>query len=100
MPKAGLEPACLAAPPPQDGVSANSTTSAILELASMRTLNPSMGAIDCRLGLTLPLLRLFGGRLGGSRILLVLLRGRSGRWSGLGLLRRGAASDHGGAAGP
>ena len=28
MPKAGLEPACLAAPPPQDGVSANSTTSA------------------------------------------------------------------------
>src|SRR5688572_32650318 len=31
MPKAGLEPACLAAPPPQDGVSANSTTSAIWE---------------------------------------------------------------------
>ena len=29
MPKAGLEPACLAAPPPQDGVSANSTTSAV-----------------------------------------------------------------------
>ena len=29
MPKAGLEPARLAAPPPQDGVSANSTTSAI-----------------------------------------------------------------------
>ena len=28
VPKAGLEPACLAAPPPQDGVSANSTTSA------------------------------------------------------------------------
>src|SRR5438093_12084539 len=28
MPKAGLEPARLAAPPPQDGVSANSTTSA------------------------------------------------------------------------
>src|SRR5512146_2100310 len=26
--KAGLEPACLSAPPPQDGVSANSTTSA------------------------------------------------------------------------
>src|SRR6266850_763605 len=32
MPKAGLEPACLAAPPPQDGVSANSTTSAVLSL--------------------------------------------------------------------
>jgi hypothetical protein len=30
MPKAGLEPARLAAPPPQDGVSANSTTSARL----------------------------------------------------------------------
>ena len=28
MPKAGFEPAHLAAPPPQDGVSANSTTSA------------------------------------------------------------------------
>ena len=28
MPKAGFEPARLAAPPPQDGVSANSTTSA------------------------------------------------------------------------
>src|SRR2546428_135208 len=28
VPKAGLEPARLAAPPPQDGVSANSTTSA------------------------------------------------------------------------
>jgi hypothetical protein len=38
MPKAGLEPARLAAPPPQDGVSANSTTSArfyiFLELTS------------------------------------------------------------------
>src|SRR4029453_1388358 len=32
MPKAGLEPACLAAPPPQDGVSANSTTSAVRTL--------------------------------------------------------------------
>ena len=29
MPKAGFEPAHLAAPPPQDGVSANSTTSAL-----------------------------------------------------------------------
>jgi hypothetical protein len=35
MPKAGLEPACLAAPPPQDGVSANSTTSAFLSLPFM-----------------------------------------------------------------
>ena len=34
MPKAGLEPARLAAPPPQDGVSANSTTSAFLNLLS------------------------------------------------------------------
>src|SRR5262245_938922 len=33
MPKAGLEPARLAAPPPQDGVSANSTTSARLKSA-------------------------------------------------------------------
>src|SRR5438093_9232136 len=33
MPKAGLEPACLAAPPPQDGVSANSTTSALFNSA-------------------------------------------------------------------
>ena len=29
--KAGLEPACLSAPPPQDGVSANSTTSALTQ---------------------------------------------------------------------
>ena len=32
--KAGLEPACLSAPPPQDGVSANSTTSAISQIAT------------------------------------------------------------------
>ncbi len=30
MPKAGFEPARVAPPPPQDGVSANSTTSAII----------------------------------------------------------------------
>lgn len=30
VPKAGLEPARLTPPPPQDGVSTNSTTSAIL----------------------------------------------------------------------
>ena len=36
--KAGLEPACLSAPPPQDGVSANSTTSALPSLrAGLRT---------------------------------------------------------------
>ena len=41
MPKAGLEPACLAAPPPQDGVSANSTTSArcVLTLTSFPALS-------------------------------------------------------------
>jgi hypothetical protein len=32
--KAGLEPACLSAPPPQDGVSANSTTSALIQIAT------------------------------------------------------------------
>ena len=32
VPKAGLEPARLAPPPPQDGVSTNSTTSACEEL--------------------------------------------------------------------
>ncbi len=38
--KAGLEPACLSAPPPQDGVSANSTTSA---LPSLRTPGLALG---------------------------------------------------------
>lgn len=38
VPKAGLEPARLTPPPPQDGVSTNSTTSAILLLA-LTTLN-------------------------------------------------------------
>ena len=36
--KAGLEPACLSAPPPQDGVSANSTTSARYKPAGLNTL--------------------------------------------------------------
>ena len=36
--KAGLEPACLSAPPPQDGVSANSTTSAPPTSASYASL--------------------------------------------------------------
>ena len=44
--KAGLEPACLSAPPPQDGVSANSTTSAEL---------PGLGRIAAKRGnLSLP----------------------------------------------
>ena len=38
--KAGLEPACLSAPPPQDGVSANSTTSALLIAANARAVCP------------------------------------------------------------
>ena len=38
--KAGLEPACLSAPPPQDGVSANSTTSALLQLLDTNDLAP------------------------------------------------------------
>jgi hypothetical protein len=32
MPKAGFEPARVSPPPPQDGVSANSTTSAIISV--------------------------------------------------------------------
>src|SRR6266568_6313944 len=39
--KAGLEPACLSAPPPQYGVSANSTTSALL---SPRTPGLTLGS--------------------------------------------------------
>src|SRR5258707_14496522 len=35
--KGGLEPPCLSAPPPQDGVSANSTTSALKSLTYMET---------------------------------------------------------------
>ena len=38
--KAGLEPACLSAPPPQDGVSANSTTSALPIAADSRAVRP------------------------------------------------------------
>jgi len=34
--KGGLEPPCLTAPPPQDGVSANSTTSAFVALMLSR----------------------------------------------------------------
>jgi hypothetical protein len=42
--KAGLEPACLSAPPPQDGVSANSTTSAYLKILSWRHLQQPISA--------------------------------------------------------
>src|SRR5262245_7481219 len=39
MPKAGLEPARLATPPPQDGVSANSTTSAFVNATTSSFLS-------------------------------------------------------------
>ena len=84
MPKAGLEPACLAAPPPQDGVSANSTTSA-----------KSLFLFRCRRRSRSVLL---GRRLRWSLLLLLLL---AGRW--LLLLRLillpGAFANDGGAAG-
>src|SRR5687768_2862299 len=44
MPKAGLEPACLAAPPPQDGVSANSTTSAVRKTFYLPDFSAGAGA--------------------------------------------------------
>src|SRR6516225_4580224 len=47
--KGGLEPPCLTAPPPQDGVSANSTTSARCNLPVIKTL-----AIFGRKNLLLP----------------------------------------------
>src|SRR5262245_49293937 len=67
MPKAGFEPARLAAPPPQDGVSASSTTSArlILPLLLFRS------AGRCRS--TLLLLRLCRSLLSRLRLLLLLL---------------------------
>src|SRR5205809_2110732 len=69
MPKAGLEPACLAAPPPQDGVSANSTTSA-----------KSLFLFRCRRRSRSVLLgRRLLGRLLLRRRLLLLLR-LAGRW--------------------
>src|SRR5215475_13272742 len=60
MPKAGFEPARLAAPPPQDGVSASSTTS-----ARSRGLKPAA---------TLLLLRCVGRCRSWSRSALLLLR--------------------------
>ena len=89
MPKAGLEPACLAAPPPQDGVSANSTTSA-KSLFLFRCRRRSRSVLLGR--------RLLGRRLRWSLLLLLLL---AGRW--LLLLRLillpGAFANDGGAAG-
>src|SRR5437016_2696384 len=96
MPKAGLEPACLAAPPPQDGVSANSTTSA-KSLFLFRCRRRSRSLLLGR--------RLLGRRLLGRRLLLrrrlLLLLLLAGRW--LLLLRLillpGAFANDGGAAG-
>ena len=45
--KAGLEPAWLAPPPPQDGVSANSTTSAF-KAGSTITTSRGCGKLDTR----------------------------------------------------
>src|SRR5213592_3579320 len=102
MPKAGLEPACLAAPPPQDGVSANSTTSAkSLFLFRCRWRNRSvllLRLLLCRRLLLLLRLRrlllllLLAGRrlllLAGRRLLLLRL-----------ILLPGAFANDGGAAG-
>ena len=94
MPKAGLEPACLAAPPPQDGVSANSTTSAkSLFLFRCRWRNRSvllLRLLLCRRLLLLLRLR----RL----LLLLLLAGRRLLLLRL-ILLPGAFANDGGAAG-
>src|SRR5207247_9987332 len=67
MPKAGLEPARLAAPPPQDGVSANSTTSAKC-LLLLRRCWCSRSILLVR--------RLLGRWLLGRRLLILLLLSR------------------------
>ena len=41
MPWSGLEPLCLSAPPPQDGVSTNFTTRATLQLTATSYLLPA-----------------------------------------------------------
>ena len=51
--KGGLEPPCLSAPPPQDGVSANSTTSArcnyrALNILAISTRESNLAAGDSR----------------------------------------------------
>src|SRR6266581_5409523 len=99
MPKAGLEPACLAAPPPQDGVSANSTTSAkSLFLFRCRWRSRSVLLGRRLLGRRLLGRRLLGRRLRWSLLLLLLL---AGRWLLLRLiLLPGAFANDGGAAGP
>src|SRR6267142_6462623 len=110
MPKAGLEPACLAAPPPQDGVSANSTTSAS-KLSRPPVRSPLLFLRSCgrrRRALLLLLLRSRRrGRLGrltllGRRLGRRLARRRGRRLHRLGrliLLLRSFADD-GTAAGP
>ena len=47
--KGGLEPPCLSAPPPQDGVSANSTTSARCNVLYVNdlALSPGRGESGC-----------------------------------------------------
>src|SRR5438876_6950931 len=81
VPKAGPEPARLAAPPPQDGVSANSTTSAKCLLLFRRCWGRSV---------------LLGRRLLDRRLILLLLGGRLLRLISL----RGAFANDGRAAGP
>src|SRR2546430_15042754 len=72
MPKAGLEPARLAAPPPQDGVSANSTTSAKCLLLLRRCWRSR----SILLGRRLLGRWLLGRRLLGRRLLILLLLSR------------------------
>src|SRR5208337_4974881 len=47
--KGGLEPPCLSAPPPQDGVSANSTTSARFALIITKPGAPTVDATSVKL---------------------------------------------------
>src|SRR6267142_2198386 len=102
MPKAGLEPACLAAPPPQDGVSANSTTSAS-KLSRPPVRSPLLFLWSCgrrRRALLLLLLRSRRrGRLGRLTLLGRRLGRRLHRLGRLILLLRSFADD-GRAAGP
>ena len=73
MPKAGLEPARLAAPPPQDGVSANSTTSARLISDAFTSFPASAAALPEPALLLLRLAVAAGGLLGRLLLLLLLL---------------------------
>src|SRR5688500_5400240 len=81
MPKAGLEPARLAAPPPQDGVSANSTTSARFVSFHARGRFPSVGSAVHFFSLLLLLFLLFLFRDGRRSTLCGRRsRGRLCRW--------------------